>query len=131
MAHMFRLYRRVHRRFPFFNPRCCWRCVSTADFNSPRGDEENCSIWLKLRDSPRASLFRSPAYAAVALLLICNMLVAYWTVGREALSAIFSDPGKVLYGGSLYLSVCVSDGSDLRGRVVCSRYSSREATESC
>ena len=107
MAPMFRLYRRVHRRFPFFNPRCCWRCVSTADFNSPRGDEENCSIWLKLRDSPRASLFRSPAYAAVALLLICNMLVAYWTVGREALSAIFSDPGK-FYTAEPYTFLFVS-----------------------
>ena len=30
----------------------------------------------------------------VALLLTCNMLVAYWTADREALSAIFSDPGK-------------------------------------
>lgn len=30
----------------------------------------------------------------VALLLTCNMLVAYWTTDREALSAIFSDPGK-------------------------------------
>jgi len=30
----------------------------------------------------------------VALLLACNMLVAYWTADREALSAIFSDPGK-------------------------------------
>ena len=29
-----------------------------------------------------------------ALLLACNMLVAYWTADREALSAIFSDPGK-------------------------------------
>ena len=30
----------------------------------------------------------------IALLLACNMLVAYWTADREALSAIFSDPGK-------------------------------------
>ena len=30
----------------------------------------------------------------VALLLACNMFVAYWTADREALSAIFSDPGK-------------------------------------
>jgi len=29
-----------------------------------------------------------------ALLLACNMFVAYWTADREALSAIFSDPGK-------------------------------------
>jgi putative oxidoreductase len=29
-----------------------------------------------------------------ALLLASNMLVAYWTADREALSAIFSDPGK-------------------------------------
>src|ERR1700751_5323851 len=29
-----------------------------------------------------------------ALLLACNMLVAYWTADREALFAIFSDPGK-------------------------------------
>jgi putative oxidoreductase len=30
----------------------------------------------------------------IALLLACNMSVAYWTADREALSAIFSDPGK-------------------------------------
>jgi putative oxidoreductase len=30
----------------------------------------------------------------IALLLAGNMLVAYWTADREALSAIFSDPGK-------------------------------------
>ena len=30
----------------------------------------------------------------VALLLACNMFVAYWTADREALSALFSDPGK-------------------------------------
>jgi putative oxidoreductase len=30
----------------------------------------------------------------VALLLACNMFVAYWTADREALSAVFSDPGK-------------------------------------
>jgi len=30
----------------------------------------------------------------ISLLLACNMFVAYWTAGREALSAIFSDPGK-------------------------------------
>ena len=30
----------------------------------------------------------------IALMLACNMFVAYWTADREALSAIFSDPGK-------------------------------------
>jgi putative oxidoreductase len=30
----------------------------------------------------------------IALLLTCNMLVAYWAADREALFAIFSDPGK-------------------------------------
>jgi putative oxidoreductase len=30
----------------------------------------------------------------VAFLLTCNMFVAYWTADREALSAVFSDPGK-------------------------------------
>ena len=30
----------------------------------------------------------------IALLLACNMFVAYWTADREALSAVFSDPGK-------------------------------------
>ncbi len=30
----------------------------------------------------------------VALLLACNIFVAYWTADREALSALFSDPGK-------------------------------------
>src|ERR1700740_612540 len=29
-----------------------------------------------------------------ALLLACNMFVAYWTADREALSAVLSDPGK-------------------------------------
>lgn len=30
----------------------------------------------------------------LALLLACNMLVAYWTADRNAFSAILSDPGK-------------------------------------
>ena len=30
----------------------------------------------------------------IALLLACNMFVAYWTADREALTSIFSDPGK-------------------------------------
>src|SRR5215469_14682668 len=30
----------------------------------------------------------------IAFLLACNMLAAYWTADREALLAIFSDPGK-------------------------------------
>src|SRR5579863_2914335 len=30
----------------------------------------------------------------IAFLLACNMFVAYWTADREALTAIFSDPGK-------------------------------------
>lgn len=30
----------------------------------------------------------------VAFLLACNMFVAYWTADREALTSIFSDPGK-------------------------------------
>jgi putative oxidoreductase len=30
----------------------------------------------------------------VALLLTCNMFVAYWTADCEALSAIFPDPGE-------------------------------------
>jgi len=30
----------------------------------------------------------------VAFLLACNMLVAYWTADHEALTSIFSDPGK-------------------------------------
>jgi putative oxidoreductase len=30
----------------------------------------------------------------IALLLACNMFVAYWTADREALSAIFLGPGK-------------------------------------
>jgi putative oxidoreductase len=63
----------------------------------------------------------------IALLLACNMVVAYWTADREALSAIFSDPGKFYAGGSLYIPVRVSHGSDLWGRVLCSRYSHRQA----
>ena len=46
-------------------------------------------------------------YAAVALLLTCNMFVVYWTVGREALSAIFSDPGK-FYTAEPYTFLFVS-----------------------
>jgi putative oxidoreductase len=30
----------------------------------------------------------------IALLLACNMFVAYWTADRDALTSIFSDPGK-------------------------------------
>jgi len=30
----------------------------------------------------------------IALLLACNMFVAYWTADHEALKSIFSDPGK-------------------------------------
>jgi putative oxidoreductase len=30
----------------------------------------------------------------IAFLLVCNMFVAYWTADREALTSIFSDPGK-------------------------------------
>ncbi|UWZ84414.1 DoxX family protein [Occallatibacter riparius] len=30
----------------------------------------------------------------IALLLAGNMLVAYWTADREALTSVFSDPGK-------------------------------------
>jgi putative oxidoreductase len=30
----------------------------------------------------------------VAFLLACNMFVAYWTADREALTSVFSDPGK-------------------------------------
>jgi putative oxidoreductase len=30
----------------------------------------------------------------IAFLLACNMFVAYWTADREALTSIFSDPGK-------------------------------------
>jgi putative oxidoreductase len=30
----------------------------------------------------------------IAFLLACNMLVAYWTADHEALTSIFSDPGK-------------------------------------
>jgi putative oxidoreductase len=30
----------------------------------------------------------------ISLLLACNMFVAYWTADHEALTSIFSDPGK-------------------------------------
>ena len=39
-------------------------------------------------------LMLGPFARPVALLLTCNMFVAYWTADREPLSAIFSDPGK-------------------------------------
>jgi len=35
------------------------------------------------------------------LLLACDMVVAFWTADREALSSIFSDPGK-FYGADPY-----------------------------
>jgi putative oxidoreductase len=35
------------------------------------------------------------------LLLACDMLVAYWTADRDALTAIFSNPGK-FYGADPY-----------------------------
>jgi putative oxidoreductase len=35
------------------------------------------------------------------LLLVCDMAVAYWTADREALSSIFSNPGK-FYGADPY-----------------------------
>ena len=37
----------------------------------------------------------------VGLLLACDMVVAFWTADREALSSIFSDPGK-FYGADPY-----------------------------
>ena len=37
----------------------------------------------------------------VGLLLACNMLVAYWTASRDALLAVFSNPGK-FYGADPY-----------------------------
>ncbi|HEY3740215.1 MAG TPA: DoxX family protein [Bryobacteraceae bacterium] len=37
----------------------------------------------------------------IALLMTCNMLVAYITADREALMSIFSDPGK-FYGATPY-----------------------------
>lgn len=30
----------------------------------------------------------------IAFLLACNMFVAYWTADRDALTSVFSDPGK-------------------------------------
>lgn len=30
----------------------------------------------------------------IAFLLACNMFIAYWTADREALTSVFSDPGK-------------------------------------
>jgi putative oxidoreductase len=30
----------------------------------------------------------------IAFLLACNMFVAYWTADHEALTSVFSDPGK-------------------------------------
>lgn len=43
----------------------------------------------------------------LALLLACNMLVAYWTADREALSAILSDPGK-FYAADPYIFLFAS-----------------------
>src|SRR5277367_4620509 len=43
----------------------------------------------------------------VAFLLACNMFVAYWTADREALSTIFSDPGK-FYAADPYTFVFAS-----------------------
>jgi putative oxidoreductase len=41
----------------------------------------------------------------IALLLACNMSVAYWTADREALSAIFSDPGNTFLFASLMVLI--------------------------
>ena len=37
----------------------------------------------------------------IGLLLACDMLVAYWTASRDALLAVFSNPGK-FYGADPY-----------------------------
>jgi putative oxidoreductase len=65
----------------------------------------------------------------IALLLAGNMLVAYWTADREALTSIFSDPGKILCGRSIYIFVRFAHGSDLRRWILRSRHLSCEETE--
>jgi putative oxidoreductase len=44
----------------------------------------------------------------IALLLTGNMLVAYWAADREALFAVFSDPGK-FYTADRYTFLFASD----------------------
>jgi putative oxidoreductase len=43
----------------------------------------------------------------IALLLTCNLLVAYWTADREALFSIFSDPDK-FYAAAPYTFLVAS-----------------------
>jgi putative oxidoreductase len=43
----------------------------------------------------------------IAFLLACNMFVAYWTADHEALTSVFSDPGK-FYAADPYTFLFVS-----------------------
>ena len=99
-----------------FNLRCCWQFGFTGAFSLPRPDGASCIIWQRSQASSPASIsrFRVSTLRSlhrwsliggilimlglfsrpIAFLLACNMFVAYWTADREALTAIFSDPGK-------------------------------------
>ena len=43
----------------------------------------------------------------IAFLLACNMFIAYWTADHEALTSVFSDPGK-FYAADPYTFLFVS-----------------------
>jgi len=47
------------------------------------------------------------------LLLACDMVVAFWTADREALSSIFSDPGKFYGADPLHIPICGCNRADL------------------
>ena len=65
----------------------------------------------------------------IASLLAGNMLVAYWTADREALTSIFFRSRQILCGRSIYIPVRIAHGSDLRSWVLCRRHLCCEETE--
>jgi len=50
------------------------------------------------------------------LVLSINMFVAYWTADHEALTSIFSNPGKFYVAAPYTFSLRVPCSSDLWGR---------------
>jgi putative oxidoreductase len=116
MAHVFRLYRRITSALPPL------QSVMLLAVRLYWGFQFAQTGWGKLHNLAKITAFFAslnipfPSFTAplvstleffggillmlglfsrpFALLLACNMLVAYWAADREALSAIFSDPGK-------------------------------------
>jgi putative oxidoreductase len=116
MAHMFRLYRRITSALSPL------QSVMLLAVRLDWGFQFAQTGWGKLHNLAKITAFFAglnipfPSFTApfvstleffggillmlglfsrpFALLLACNMFVAYWAADREALSAIFSDPGK-------------------------------------